>query len=138
MAAGVFPAEVARLEEIHAFVVDQAESLQVPGNLLGHIELALEEAFINVATHAYNGEGGRVEIRCVMEEDDFFCITLLDQGAAFDPVAASMPEQGLDVEERPIGGLGIAFIKKVADRLTYARNGDTNELTMCFSLDGRA
>jgi anti-sigma regulatory factor (Ser/Thr protein kinase) len=40
------------------------------------------------------------------------------------------PNTGAKLEERPVGGLGIYFMKKLMQSVKYAFNENGNELTM--------
>ena len=57
-------------------------------------------------------------------------IQLTDNGVPFDPTAQEEKDINKAVEERQIGGLGIALIKQIADEVSYRRIEDKNELTI--------
>ena len=57
-------------------------------------------------------------------------LRFIDDGAPYDPLAHTDPDTTLSAEERPIGGLGIMMVKKIADAVTYSRDGDRNTLTV--------
>jgi anti-sigma regulatory factor (Ser/Thr protein kinase) len=46
-------------------------------------------------------------------------LTIEDDGAPFDPLAAPPPPAGGSLEEVQLGGLGIPMIRKLAARLAY-------------------
>jgi anti-sigma regulatory factor (Ser/Thr protein kinase) len=51
----------------------------------------------------------------------------------FNPLAAAPPDVTLNLEDRPIGGLGIFLVKKLAPRIAYRRDRDWNRLTFALS-----
>ena len=53
-----------------------------------------------------------------------------DDGPEFDPLAAAEPDTALGVEERPVGGLGIALVRRLMDAVEYERRGGRNRLLM--------
>ncbi len=53
-----------------------------------------------------------------------------DDGVAFDPLKVPPPDLTADLESRPIGGLGVHFVKTLMDEVAYRREGDRNVLTM--------
>ena len=57
-------------------------------------------------------------------------MTITDNGVPFDPLTAPVPSLDVPAEERPIGGLGVHFIRTVTDSVTYAREGERNVLSM--------
>ena len=58
-----------------------------------------------------------------------------DDGAAFDPLLVSAPDLLLELDEKPIGGLGVFLAKRYMDELGYERRGGANCLLMSKSLD---
>ena len=58
------------------------------------------------------------------------CITLefADNGVAFNPLLAAMPDLDQDVETRQIGGLGIHFVRQMADSASYVRADEAGDL----------
>jgi anti-sigma regulatory factor (Ser/Thr protein kinase) len=59
-----------------------------------------------------------------------------DDGHPFNPLELPEPNTHLPVEDRPIGGLGIHLLKKMSDRMAYARTDGKNRLTLRKSLPG--
>ena len=108
------------------------EQFELPMPAVFQINLALEEAVVNVMNYAYPGKEG-MPVRIAAEKADAAVVfTLEDDGVAFDPTQAESPDISLDVEERPIGGLGIFLVKEIMADVAYQRQGDTNILTMTY------
>lgn len=57
-------------------------------------------------------------------------LTLADAGRAYNPLSHEDPDTQAPIEAREIGGLGLVMVKKLVDRLTYARQGERNVLTL--------
>jgi anti-sigma regulatory factor (Ser/Thr protein kinase) len=57
-------------------------------------------------------------------------IVVIDDGHEFNPLEFPEPDTNLPVEERPIGGLGIHLLRKMADRLEYRRIDGFNRLAL--------
>jgi anti-sigma regulatory factor (Ser/Thr protein kinase) len=127
------PAALDRLDQCREFVVGCAREAGLPDADTGKLELVLEELLVNVISHAYPDGPGEVELHCRTGEGGFL-LDIRDQGAPFDPLAASGPDLDAGVDERPIGGLGIFFVRQMADGLAYRREGDANVLTVRFAL----
>lgn len=63
--------------------------------------------------------------------DDRVLVILEDNGQAFNPIQeADQPDLHADLEARPIGGLGLHFVKKFMDACRYARINDRNRLEL--------
>lgn len=91
------------------------------------LQLAVDEAFTNIASYAYGPEGGDVDI-CIDVFESEITITITDSGKAFDPLSLGPPDIKGGVDERQIGGLGIYLIRQVTDNVTYLRRDGKNML----------
>lgn len=94
------------------------------------INLALEEAVVNVMNYAYPGEKGKNISLSATDKGDRVEFILDDEGVEFDPTAKEDPDITLGAEERPIGGLGIMLVKQIMDSVSYRRENGHNILTM--------
>lgn len=91
---------------------------------LKKIEVAIEEAVVNIV-HYSQAEWVEMEIS---RQPSAIRIRLSDNGIPFDPTAQEEKDIGKAVEERQIGGLGIALVRQLADELHYCRKENTNLL----------
>lgn len=97
-----------------------------------NINLAVEEAVVNVMNYAYDKPAQPITLEASMAGDDLL-ITLTDRGRPFDPTKVEEPDVDLPVEERPIGGLGIMLVNKIASKVVYERVDESNKLSLYFS-----
>jgi anti-sigma regulatory factor (Ser/Thr protein kinase) len=119
------------LETIWVFVEENALGAGLDEEEVKRIELAVEEATVNIIRHAYGGEGGKLELCCTPVPGGLeFC--LADEGPPFNPLDAPTPEAVTDVASLKIGGLGIHLMRHMADALSYRRDGGRNVLTLGF------
>jgi serine/threonine-protein kinase RsbW len=95
------------------------------------IELALEEATLNIIQHAYGGRGGKLELCCTPVQGGLE-IRLVDEGPPFNPLEAPALESVTDIASMRIGGKGIHLIRGLTDELSYHRDGEQNVLTLRF------
>ncbi len=93
------------------------------------IQLACEEALVNVINYAYPDKDGELEI-AFDNKPDALEIQISDSGIPFDPLALAAPDITAPMEERKIGGLGIYMIRKLMDQVSYKRENDRNVLTL--------
>lgn len=120
----------ARLESLVGLIKSATSSALhwgLAGEGLFAVELATEEAVVNVFNYAYPHGSGKVRLRC-MEDGDRFVIEVTDWGDPFD--ATTLPEPNLTLEERPVGGLGVYLIKKMTDEMRYTRQDGQNILSL--------
>ena len=54
----------------------------------------------------------------------------IDDGVAYNPLSHEDPDTTLPASKRPIGGLGIMMVKKMADSISYERSRNRNLLTI--------
>jgi len=123
----------ARLDNLAAFsaaVVAAARLHGLEESRLGAIELALEEALVNIFSHAFPEGDGEVTVTCMADENSRFVIRIEDDGPPFDLLAREAPDVTASLDERTPGGLGIHLIRQVMDTVTYARQHGRNVLTL--------
>lgn len=89
---------------------------------------------MNVCRYAYPlDRPGSLTVSYSIPAPDEFNVEIADQGAAFDPLAAAAPDVALDLEDRPIGGLGIFLLREFANSISYRREDGWNRLTIGVS-----
>jgi anti-sigma regulatory factor (Ser/Thr protein kinase) len=125
----VFPANTEEVPVIVQHVSELAEEAGVHPKRIMHLELAVEEAVMNICSYAYETPPGTVAVR-VSTNKGAFTVQLVDEGIPFDPLALEEPDIKAELEDRQIGGLGVLLIRRVMDEVHYQREGGSNILTM--------
>jgi sigma-B regulation protein RsbU (phosphoserine phosphatase) len=98
------------------------------------LNLALEEAVVNVMTYAYAPDTqGELTLEAVADKGVVTFI-LTDTGVPFDPTAKEDADTTLGIEDRPIGGLGIFMVRQLMDTIDYQRVDGQNILTLTKKL----
>ncbi len=119
-------------EEAEEFLSDHGASLKTVFN----VNLALDELLTNVINYGYEGSdlsSARIMVRIAIEGDDLE-LEIQDNGRAFNPLEAEEPDLDLEIDDRPIGGLGIHFVRSMMENVDYRREGDCNILSMRRSI----
>ena len=112
------------------FIDSVAEANGIDPATTMSLNLAMEEAVVNVIKYAYpDGVIGDIDVTATVE-DGTITFTIEDSGVAFDPTAKADPDLTLAAEDRPIGGLGIHLVRQLMDSIGYERRGDKNILTL--------
>jgi anti-sigma regulatory factor (Ser/Thr protein kinase) len=130
MEKAVFSAEIQELHQILEWVRLRLAKAGFEKGAIRKMELASEEALVNVINHGYAGRKGKVEIGLKWTPGHVE-IVVRDWGPPFDPLANAPnvdPEAPLD--ERGIGGLGVYLMRQVMDEVVYKRENETNVLIM--------
>lgn len=116
------------------FIDEIADEENIDPAISGSVNLALEEAVVNVMNYAYpEGKEGVINLESNVTSEEWI-FRLVDSGMPFDPTKADDADVTLDVEDRPVGGLGIFLVRQIMDSITYKRDRDTNVLIMTKKL----
>ena len=125
------PAELDRLPELLDPVRQAAEQAGLTEAQIMRLELAVEEALVNLCNHAYadRTEPGPADCRIVVDPEGLW-VEIIDEGPPFDPLARPDPNTTLGLDEREPGGLGVFLIKQLVSEVSYRRQEDRNVLTI--------
>ena len=124
------PNDVQEVPQLATFVEEVCESHGVDMMTTMQLNLALEEAVVNVMTYGYpEGTKGYVDIS-VQSESDCLTFVISDSGQPFDPTTKGDVDTTLPAEQRSIGGLGIHLVKQLMDSIQYEYKDEHNVLTL--------
>lgn len=137
------PATVQSINDGLAFLHEQIG--QDHQELMGHVDLAVEELMVNSALYAYADDAhknhpkhGQFILGCRWVNIDGtkqFCVWLRDFGRPFDPFSQTKePNVNLPLEERQLGGLGVHLIKHVSNHYIYSSSDGSNTVELYFDL----
>lgn len=122
--------DVKQVEKLATFVDGVCEEMGFDMALTMQLNLAIEEAVVNVMNYAYPaGTTGKIDIEA-QANDVRIKFTITDSGIPFDPTAKEEIDTSLSAEERPIGGLGIHLVRQLMDSINYERTNGHNVLTL--------
>lgn len=121
---------VAELPAFFERLEDWAQGHGVPMPLASSFGLMLDELLTNVATHGYGSKGGPVSVQIAFDAPATLSAVLRDQAPPFDPTALVAADVEATLEDRHVGGLGVHFVKKLAERFVYRRDGAVNEVSI--------
>jgi serine/threonine-protein kinase RsbW len=124
------PATLESLKQFMQFVSHFAGMHGFAQRRVREIELATEEALLNILNHAYSyGHKGDIEIKCEIRDDGALMIRIVDTGIPFNLLALADPILNAPLSEREPGGLGVFLIRQMIDEIRYHRDGNRNILT---------
>jgi anti-sigma regulatory factor (Ser/Thr protein kinase) len=122
-------ATLEKLNELTEFVEECADRFGLDTKKKFGLLVAVEEAFVNICSYAYPDGVGEAEISCAAE-GDAFVFEISDSGSPFDVLSLPDPDTTLDIMDREIGGLGVYFIRRLTDDVSYRRENGRNILRM--------
>ena len=124
------PNDVNTIPQLNEFLDTFCEEGGVDMETTMSLNLAMEEAVVNVMDYAYpKGTEGSVNIEARLDDGDITFV-IIDSGIPFDPTAKEDADTTLPLDERNIGGLGIFLTRQIMDEIEYERNNDRNILTL--------
>ena len=129
------PAELQRLaSEVERF----AQNHRIPERDVQALSLALDEVVTNTISHGYDDQEAH-EIRVgVTLANGRLSAEVEDDGRPFNPLTAPPPDLTSDVDERPVGGLGVHLVRSLMEQLDYHRESGKNHLIMSKRLSAVA
>jgi anti-sigma regulatory factor (Ser/Thr protein kinase) len=114
------PAQFESLESVREFVGAQAEVCGLDAKAVYQVQMAVDEAFTNIVEHAYGGQNIENGIECTCQtSEEGLVITLEDCGVPFDPSRVPEPDLTSDLKDRKVGGLGLFFMHKLMDEVSF-------------------
>jgi serine/threonine-protein kinase RsbW len=126
-----FEAKLELLIDMISWVRKHAEHFGFQEHDLSRIELATEEALVNIINYAYPNTTGEILLLCKKDSDENkFHLELRDKGTPHNPLLRSSADIEAPIEERGIGGYGVHFMKTIMDELSYTHDGNFNSLKM--------
>jgi serine/threonine-protein kinase RsbW len=127
-------AKTSALSAVLEFVQAGAREAKLLEARIGELNLLVEEALVNVCRHAYpDHTQGSMTVTWSIPAPGELRVEIADQGVAFNPLLADAPDLTLNLERRPVGGIGIFLLKRFANSLTYCRENGWNRLTFGVS-----
>ncbi len=128
-----FKRSVGELIKIFDFIERFAKKYALQADLVHDVALAVEEIFTNMVK--YNPTGpNEIELH-ILFAHNVLKIKLIDpESEPFDITKTQVYDLNQRVEQRPVGKLGIHFVKKVMDHLEYQHQNKRTVITMIKNL----
>lgn len=111
--------KIDNLPVISDFVTNALTRFQADAATIHKVQLAVDEACTNVIKYAYTGGIGPLKVILELARPDIV-VTIKDKGKPFDPTSVPPPDLCSNVDQRKIGGLGIYFMHKFMDNVSYS------------------
>jgi sigma-B regulation protein RsbU (phosphoserine phosphatase) len=120
---------VTEIQKLTSYTEKLASDWLLPGKTAHNVNLILEEVISNIIFYGYDDQTEHFIDLEFQKKDQDILITVKDDGIAFNMLEKELPaDLKKSSDEREIGGLGIHFIKTLADSIEYRREGNFNIL----------
>jgi anti-sigma regulatory factor (Ser/Thr protein kinase) len=106
----------------------------IPKDVVHFVCLAIEELVSNCVKYGYDDALEHVIEIVIGFTGSHVAVSVIDDGHPFNPLDLPAPDVLAPVEDRPIGGLGIHLLRKMADHFEYERSNSKNKVTLVKNL----
>jgi sigma-B regulation protein RsbU (phosphoserine phosphatase) len=129
--AMVITNDVAELERLAEMVDMFIEKHGLPEKLAFNLNVCLDELITNIISYGYDDEDAHeIQVEFVYDGREFVT-HIIDDAKEYNPfIEAPIPDLDLDVDDRPIGGLGVFLVKEFMDGTDYVHEGGRNITTL--------
>jgi len=126
------PARLDQIKLLGKLVEQEAKVAGFDARTTYACQLAIGEACENIIIHGYRGESEGLITLTISVQPGEMMLELCDNAPPFNP-ARKPTLRELDVDNPPVGGLGLIIIHKVMDTVRYERTDTQN----CLHLSKR-
>lgn len=124
-----FKRNIKQLREVFAFVAAFVEENRLDDSLMFTINLIVEELFTNMIK--YNPTGKTEILIDLQSLPDRVVISLADRASEpFDITQSREYDTHQNLEDRPIGGVGLHLIKQMVDKIDYQYQDGISKITL--------
>ncbi len=95
-----------------------------------NIKLAVDGLLTNTISYGYDDDREHRIDLVLRLEGNKLVVEITDDGSRFDPSQMPDTDTWANLESRPIGGLGVFFVRRVMDGVAYRREDGCNIVTL--------
>ena len=133
-----FSAQISSLHPILDWIRTHLKQAGFSQLEIRRLEIAIEEALVNIISYAYSNKQGTIEVSIQHEEKKSIEITLKDRGRPFNPLEYKKHiDKSASIDTLKAGGLGILFMQNLVDHVEYRREGTVNSISLKKNLETR-
>jgi serine/threonine-protein kinase RsbW len=121
------PSDLSYLPRIEGIVDNLAREYHLPEAVTANVYMALTEAVKNAIMFGNNSNHDLTVDIYIQQDEKTLSVTVDDQGKGFDFSAIPDPTAPENIQK--ITGRGIFFMKNLADKVEFMKNGSSVKLT---------
>lgn len=126
----VLKSDLEELKNLCRYCENFGQSIGLSKKFIFETNLALDELFTNIVSYSFSDHKEHFITINITKQRDMVTLRIEDDGLPFNPIKATPPDFGCDLEDIQIGGLGIHIIKRLMDEISYERSNGKNILTL--------
>lgn len=130
----IFPARMSEVPAVTAFTARACLAAGLARDACLRLTLLVEELFTNTVAHGH-GQDSEAPVRLVFDiAPGRVGLLYEDTGPPHNPFAAvTLPDNTAEVEDRPVGGLGLVLIAALASEVHYRREDGKNRISLAIT-----
>ncbi|HEX4740757.1 MAG TPA: ATP-binding protein [Caulobacteraceae bacterium] len=105
-------------QEIRAWL----DPAKLSPKVTNHWEVTFEEIVSNIVRHGFSRGAPHIIVVGATRTPETIDFTFDDDGLPFDPLAVAEPAPLRSLETAPLGGLGVALIRRLSTAMSYTRD----------------
>lgn len=118
------------LARVRELLDELAGDRGLPSADVADMQVALDEVLSNILRNGFgDGLPHRIEITLSVDRGSLIA-RIEDDCAPFDPLGVPAPNLRLSLKDRPVGGVGIHFVKNLMSEVSYGRSDAHNRLVL--------
>ena len=126
-----YSADLKNLDLVCANVENFCEEVCADAKTVFALNLSLDEVFTNIVMYGYKNDSTKTIDIELEKIDNNIVATISDTAPHFNPlIDVKTPDTDSTLDERNIGGLGVFFVKKNMDKVSYKYENGKNQLSM--------
>jgi anti-sigma regulatory factor (Ser/Thr protein kinase) len=122
--------DLAELQRLSAEAETFARTYAISDTETYNLLLVLEEVITNIISYGCSPAHSHQIIVSISLDNNNLTLVISDDARAFNPLDSPLPDLDAPLEDRPIGGLGIALFRNIMDTVEYRREHNHNILTL--------
>jgi len=123
--------DVAELDRLATLVDGFVDKNSLPDKLAFNLNVCLDELITNIISYGYDDDAPHDIVVSFRYDGRELVTSITDDAREYDPfVQAPEPDLDLDVDDRPIGGLGVFLVKEFMDATEYRHDAGHNVTTL--------
>ena len=116
------------LARVSALADQFATVNQLSSDVVADLHVVLDEVLTNIIKYGYTDNRVHEISIHLRVEDGVLVAEIEDDGRPFDPLILPEPDVKAPLQERRVGGVGIHFVRKLMNEVSYRRLADRNRL----------
>lgn len=118
--------DLCELERLEQKFQNLLTTEKIDKKTLFYLNLIGDELITNIISYGYEDEHEHIILLNIVITDTHWTLEIRDDGRPFNPLRHDNQLEHITIEEMPIGGLGIHFVKQIMDEISYERNESFN------------